>query len=352
MDKVTNPFYHYQDLWKSENLKKWEQNQTEEYKNYRRLWQECPKTRKAPAFPISINIEITDVCNAKELCVMCPKHFLKPKNAFMPLETVKKILDEARANGAYAVNLNGAGESIAHPHILEIVKHAKDAGFLDIMFHTNGTLLSEAKSRGLIEAGITRLIVSVDAHIPEIYKAIRPSFDLEKVEKNVRKFIEIRDSMGRTEPIVRITMVVMKQNAATIDKTIDHWSFADYISINDCMYFDEFKVFDFNKDEIRQQAKDKKLSYVCAPLYQQLSVNIDLKVIACSTIYAKNYRLLGDYSKQSLKEIWEGPVLKELREAHEKGEYYNVLPCSKCDLPEIELLKKMRNTDGKVLTSR
>ncbi|MCX6262855.1 MAG: radical SAM protein, partial [Bacteroidia bacterium] len=231
---------------------------------------------------------------------MCPKHFLKPKNDFMSFEMVKKILDEARAGGCYAVNLNGAGESMCHPDLIEIIRYAKNIGFLDIMFHSNGTLLDEAMSRQLIKAGLTRMIVSLDSHIPEIYKQIRPSFDFETVYENVKKFIQIRNETGKREPLVRITMVVMKQNVSTIQETINFWNFTDYITINDCMYFDKFKVFEFNKDEISTKAKKEGMIYACAPLYQQLSVTTDLKVISCSTIYAKNYRILGDYTKQGL----------------------------------------------------
>lgn len=349
MKRTTNPLYHYEDLWISDHFKKWEAKQSDEFKQYRKMWKECP-TKKQPAkFPLSINIEITDVCNAKDYCIMCSKHFIETKNKFMPFETVKTILKEARNNGCYAVNLNGAGEPITHPNVIEIVKYAKSLGFLDIMFHTNATLLTEDKSRDLIEAGLTRLIVSADSHIPSIYKEIRPSFNFEKVYNNVKKFIEIRESLGKDEPIVRLTMVVMKNNVQTIPESIKFWNFVDYITINDCMYFDNFKAFDFNKEKINTEAKKNNLIYSCAPLYQQLSITINLEIISCSSIYAKNNKILGYYPKNSLKDVWEGKDLKELREFHENGKCTEILPCSVCDLPQIELLKALKDTKGKVL---
>ncbi len=349
MKRTTNPLYHYQDLWKSERFLKWEQKQSDEFKTYRRLWQECPKTRVAPVFPLSINIEITDFCNAKKYCIMCSKHFIETKNKFMPLDMVKQILTEARQGGTYAVNLNGAGEPLTHPDVIEIVRFAKGIGFLDIMFHTNANLLTEKKSRELIEAGLTRLIVSADSHIPSLYEEIRPGLKFEKVYSNVKRFIAIRDEMGKEAPVVRLTMVVMRQNADTIPDSINFWNFVDYITINDCMYFDNFKAFDFDKNQINASAKNEGLIYVCAPLYQQLSVTINLEIISCSSIYAKNNRLLGYYPQKTIREIWEGDDIKELRSFHEAGICQDVLPCSVCDLPQIELLKQLRNSDGKVL---
>jgi MoaA/NifB/PqqE/SkfB family radical SAM enzyme len=350
-NQTTNPFYHYEEIWKSENFKEWEKEQTEEYKEYRRKWTDCPKNQTPADFPLSINLEIITTCNAgTNYCVMCPKHFLEVKGEIMSKETAFKILEEARENGTYAVNLNGAGESTLHPDLVEIIQKAHDLGYLDIMFHTNGTLLTEELSKKLINAGLTKLIVSVDAPDKETYSQIRPAFDFDTVVKNIKNFVKIRNDLGKKEPIVRMTMVVMTYNKDKIKETIDLWKqYVDFISINDCMYFDKYKAFAFDKEKINNDAKKEDMSYVCAPLYQQLSVCVNNKVIACSTIYAKNYRILGDYSKQSLKEIWEGPDLKEIREMHEAGKCSKVMPCIKCDLPQIELLKRMKSAEQKVL---
>jgi MoaA/NifB/PqqE/SkfB family radical SAM enzyme len=346
---ITNPFYHYQDLWKSENYKSWEQEQTEEFKKYRILWQESPKKRKPPPMPISINIELTDICNAYSPCIMCPKWFIERHNKFMRFEMAKKILDEGRSLGVYAVNLNGAGESLLHSEFIKIVKYAKQVGYIDVMVHTNATMLNDVLSEALIEAGLTRLIVSVDSHIPEVYSQIRPSFNFSQVYRNIKNFVEIRNSKGKREPILRVTMVVMKQNVDTIKDTIKFWSFSDYITINDCMYFDNFKTFNFNKEDIIKESQRRNLIYTCAPLYQQLTITIDLKIICCSTIYAKNYKILGEYGQENLRNIWEGKELNEMRLAHEEGRYYEIPSCARCDLPQIELLKKIRKINGVML---
>jgi MoaA/NifB/PqqE/SkfB family radical SAM enzyme len=348
---MTNPFYHYEEIWKSNNYKEWEQKQSDEYKEYRRKWVECPKMQSPPSFPISINIEITTACNTgKNYCIMCPKRFLNVKNEFMSVDNIKKILDEASTNGCCAVNLNGAGEPLLHPSLIEIIRYAKEKGFMDIMFHTNATLLTAEISREIIEAGLSKLIVSVDAPNEQIYKKIRPAFDFNKVVNNIKNFVAIRNNMGLCEPIVRMTMVVMIYNKEQVEETVKFWeNYVDFISINDCMYFDEYKAFEFDKDEITRKSKKMGLIYICAPLYQQLSVTIHNQVISCSTIYAKNNRVLGNFNENSLKEIWEGPILKEIREMHEKGLCFDVLPCQKCDLPQIELLKRMRSTKNKVL---
>jgi len=112
-----------------------------------------------------------------------------------------------------------------------------------------------------------------------------------------------------------------------------------------------FKVFDFNKEDITNEAHAKGLSYVCSPLYQQLTVTVNKKIIVCSTIFAKNHGILGEYvsGAGSLMKVWNGEELQKMRTNHEKGNWDAIAACRSCDLPQIELLKKLKNIDGVML---
>lgn len=350
--KTTNPYYHYENIWKSERYKTWEQGQSEDFKAYRSAWENVPRTHIPPAFPISINVEITNICNVPKdvWCTHCPKHFYDEEQKHMTTDDVKAVLKEAYECGAKAVNLNGAGESMTHPDFIEMIKYAKSLGYLDIMFHTNAIIMPDKKARELIESGLTRIIFSVETHDEDVFKEIRPGIDFHKVRKNIEKFIRIRNEMGSVEPMTRATIVVTKFNAPTIAQTIDYWKICDYITINDCMYWDNLKAFAYDPVWIEEEAKRQGLVYVCAPLFQQLSVTQGRKVIACSTTYAKNAKPLGYWGQQSLKEIWEGTMLAAMRKAHLGGKCGSMRPCSDCDLPKIELLKQLRGSQ-KVMIS-
>ena len=57
------------------------------------------------------------------------------------------------------------GEPLLHPHIVDMVAAASQLG-ADTELITNGLLLDEEKAISLIEAGLGRLIVSVDGATP------------------------------------------------------------------------------------------------------------------------------------------------------------------------------------------
>jgi radical SAM protein with 4Fe4S-binding SPASM domain len=45
--------------------------------------------------------------------------------------------------------------------------------------------------------------------------------------------------------------------------------------------------------------------------------------------------ILGNLKKQTIEEIWKGNKLKEIREAHKKGEFYKVPLCAGCNKKTI-----------------
>jgi len=56
----------------------------------------------------------------------------------------KRLIEEAERYKTPAANLNGLGEPLLLRHLPEMLRHAKQHGFVDVMFHTNGTVMTEA----------------------------------------------------------------------------------------------------------------------------------------------------------------------------------------------------------------
>ena len=123
------------------------------------------------------------------------------------MDMFKKIIDEAKKYNLPAVNLNGLGEPITHPKLVEMIEYCRDAGIEDIMFHTNGTVMTEKLAKKLINSGLTQIIFSLDTTDKKIYEEMRVGANFEKVNKNVERFIEIRNALKSKMPMVRTTMV-------------------------------------------------------------------------------------------------------------------------------------------------
>jgi len=54
--------------------------------------------RNTCSFPVSMSIEITNICNAR--CWFCPQPLSKRQKGYMDFPLYSKIMDEIKANGA------------------------------------------------------------------------------------------------------------------------------------------------------------------------------------------------------------------------------------------------------------
>ena len=169
---------------------------------------------------------------------MCPRtHRVELgqwQNKMMKLETFKKIIDEGSERGLKAINLNNFGESFFNKNLVEMISYAKSKGVLDVMLHTNGTVMNPDLAKGLIKSGLNRIIFSLDSITKEIYEKIRIGAKFEDTVNNVKSFYEIRKNLNSKSPVIRVSMVRMKENDHEADQFEDFWgSYTDEVTYTD-----------------------------------------------------------------------------------------------------------------------
>ena len=79
---------------------------------------------------------------------------------------------------------------------------------------------------------------------------------------------------------------------------------------------------------------------------QRLIMLIDGKVVMCCTDDKGDY-VVGDWRKESVKDIWEGNKLEQARQLHGKGEYYKIDMCRRCIKPYQEYMSNKEESAGK-----
>lgn len=349
----TDPYYTYYIVHKSKNFEEWYNNNTISFKEYRKNWTERPESSQKGEFPLSLNIEITTKCNLA--CTFCYHRELKEEQKIhMDMSLFKKIIDEAKNFNLPAVNLNGLGEPITHPKLIEMIRYCRDAGIEDIMFHTNGTVMTEKQAKGIIEAGCTRLIFSLDSPNKETYESMRIGASFEEVNANVIKFLKIRNDLKSKTPLVTVTMVLTDKTVNETNEFKKKWrDHADHITAQDLVYsFDvvdqktdskswiskEKSYYQLNKDEIIENQKKTKEFFRCAYLYQSLKIHPNGNIDPCTPRNAPTIGKVVD--ENSIKEAWDSKEIEKMREMHEKGEWFNVEACKNCDHPYIAIFKK------------
>jgi hypothetical protein len=122
-----------------------------EYKEYRRLWDELPKTQKLTDYPLLVDLETVSRCNLK--CPMCPtvtdefveKRVTPFKKGQLDYDIIKKVIAEV-AGKIYSLRLSWIGEPTLHPRLVDAVRLAKESGIKEVSFLTNGSVLSSTIS--------------------------------------------------------------------------------------------------------------------------------------------------------------------------------------------------------------
>ncbi len=181
-------------------------------KDPRRYFEAVGEGRDAVAAPpVCLYLETTNRCNL--LCETCPRTFeaLEPP-ADMSWELFTRIVDQI-PNIARAV-LHGVGEPMMVRELPRMIRHLKDRGTY-VLFNTNGTLLTPRQRRELVGSGLDELRVSLDAAEREAFRRVRGRDMFDRILRNIREFVAFQAEVGATAPRVSLWLTGLRE---TVDQ--------------------------------------------------------------------------------------------------------------------------------------
>lgn len=303
---------------------KWRRHRSQAYFDYRANWVDFPARHHISAYPLDLDIEVTSRCNLD--CPMCWRTDRLRKDLFGPVEDMdlglyRKIIDEAGQGGVSAVKLCLLGEPLMHPDIVEIVRYAKQRGIVDVIFNTNGVLLTEQMGHDLLEAGVDGVFISFDSDDRSTYEKIRIGASFESVVHNVAALYRLRNSSPRYAHVqIRVSKVVFPHEGQDdVDRFIRFWQDkVDAVGFNTYM-----KPSESGSEVIGPCA-------CCDMIWQRMSVMTNGDVLPCCSVNLPLY-VLGNLREQSVFELWHGERMTRLREAHLAGRMREIPMCATCD---------------------
>jgi MoaA/NifB/PqqE/SkfB family radical SAM enzyme len=189
---------------------------------------------RAPSGPLHAQIGISDPCNHE--CVFCWDHppdgretadtaqrFGLARPGVMSLEQFKGIVDDLHAMGTRKIDLIGRGEPLLNRAALDMICFAKARG-MQLQIVTNGSRLFEPIARGLVEAGVERVSISLNAGTSETYPRIHVTETPEnylKVKKNLRFLSDCKAAAGSKLPFLSCSFVITSRNYFEIDRMVE-----------------------------------------------------------------------------------------------------------------------------------
>jgi radical SAM protein with 4Fe4S-binding SPASM domain len=280
-------------------------------------------------YPWGVDIGTTNLCNAE--CIMCPHSKLK-KMGTMDMKLYKKIIDNCKKLNIKIITLSFFGEPFLDKGIIEKIEYAKSKGMF-VAFYSNASLLTEELAKKSINAGLDSITISFDGYSKETYEKIRKKLKFDIVKKNILNLIRMRRKMKKKNPKINLVLVELEENKGEIKQFYKEWNNkVDGINIinmrnwaNDIQKEGTKESFHFNKNMKRKP---------CALIWMKMIVDWNGDVVLCCDDW-NHSSVLGNLNKQTIEDIWNGKKLREIREAHTKGEFYKIPICSGCNKKSV-----------------
>jgi sulfatase maturation enzyme AslB (radical SAM superfamily) len=271
---------------------------------------------RSPVLPEIVQIEATNICNAK--CVFCPRDEMHRKQGIMGFELFTKIVDECAALGITHIRMHNYGEAFVDKRLVEKVRYAKAKGIKEVGAISNGSLLTEPVVRDMIDAGLDAINISVDASGKEVFEATRIGLKYDKVIANIERLVRLRAEAGQRRPKL-ILSFVRQNNDADEQAFIEHWQkIADKIHITDLHNW------------AGTLHKESDVNYPCYRPWLTFTVLWDGRVSLCCADFDGRV-ILGDLNTASIQDVWNSAAYQQVRREHLESGGPEI--CRSCDLP-------------------
>ena len=193
-------------------------------------------------------IEPTARCNLQ--CSMCFRNSWRDEAiGDMSMETFHRAMD-TMPGSVETVFFGGMGEPLAHEHILDMVREAKARG-KRVELLSNGTLLTEARSAALLDAGLDMLWLSIDSLEENSYERIRQNSKFTLVKRHIEEFNRLRIRLKRKVKL-GIAFVAMKSNAHELAKLpyFATWHMVNEVNVSNVIPTDEHTAAEMLCDHV------------------------------------------------------------------------------------------------------
>lgn len=268
------------------------------------------------------NVEITGRCNLQ--CKMCGFAGTRAKGA-MNFETFTHVIGEIKKHGRPIIGLHQFGEPLLHPDIERFIAHVREQG-LPIYLYTNATQLDERRRGILSRQPVNLLRVSFEPR-PEVYERIWKNAEYAKTLDNLQKFLQ----ESQAWPI-----------KPTLSLNLLHERGADLAALKAeaVRLLGSWPNLQFEYDEmVNIYGSDQDLSYTvptgrvvpCVHTYTHIAILHNGDVAPCCNDLNGEV-ILGNIKTQSLAELRNGPVIRDLRRRIAAGRIDDIPICKNCNV--------------------
>lgn len=281
-----------------------------------------------------IFIENTLSCNSR--CVFCAHHN-KVMAGTMTTDLYKKIIDECYACGINNITFGVYGEPLMDKYLFERIKYLRKYN-MTYGIITNASLMTYDKVDSLFQmGGLTFAHFSVNGFSREVYEKTMIGLKRDITYKHVLYFLKQKEERKANNLVVNISIVKTKLSEKDIKGFFNYWRSQKGINmILPVELFDRMgKEYNGEIGELGPLTNKNNWLSPCRSLWGTLMIYYDGKAAPCCQDNDKRELIVGDLTRQTVKEVSTGEALNNLRQCHLAGrrKYHPV--CGKCFVNSI-----------------
>jgi MoaA/NifB/PqqE/SkfB family radical SAM enzyme len=308
---------------------------------------------RVDAEPVCLYLEITNRCNL--LCTTCPRTFeeLEPE-ADMSWELFISIVNQF--DSIQRVVLHGVGEPMLLKDLPQRIEFLKKRGIY-VLFNTNGTLLNQANGERLLSTGLDELRVSLDAADSSVFQMVRGRDMFDRIVRNLERFRRRQRELGVDTPRVSLWLTGLRETIGQLEAFVRlaHRMDVPEVYLQRLVFFHEnpiglarsesalFEKTSSQEEEIirraeevarelgvtfsasgateprasvKQRREDQPWS-LCRRPWTVMYFTATGRALPCCiapfSMHGYDSFTLGDATRQSLREIWNGDRYVEFR---------------------------------------
>lgn len=294
---------------------------------YRENWSSYPCAQYVSEYPLSLEFQISDVCNLK--CPFCYRgrdDYRPDADRFMDFEIFKKAIDEVGGK-VPAIRFNSTGESVLHPHFVEMIKYAKDRGAVEVSFITNSGAISLEMFEKILLAGADWMTVSIDG-LYDAYEKNRYPLRFDETYQRLQGMKRIKEKYATPKPAINI-QGIWPMIEPQIDEYMDKMSqVSDYINYS--------AFIDLAKIKTEQEQTNDISDFTCPEPFQRMLISLHGDAYGCCCNFGRERILstsLGNVKDVSVYDLWHGEKFNKLRKScSTPGGYKDEPTCKGCHM--------------------
>jgi radical SAM protein with 4Fe4S-binding SPASM domain len=290
-------------------------------------------------------LELTNKCNLR--CKMCNWQE-RETTGFISKALFESCVDQLSEIRLEALNMEFAGESLIHPYFKDFLTYAikkRDQGKIGCVGWTdNGMLFNEVIADMVVSLKVDWINFSLDG-IGQVNDNIRLGSKYSVIEKNIKYLLKKRGFSKK--PTVLLNMV---DYGKTEDQKLDFYNewvhLVDGIELIPSISADNTWE---NRNALSQTLKLAPPPAFCNVPLDTIVICWDGKVTGCC-FDTKLKMVLGDVTKESIKQIWSGSKFQALRKAVLTNTFPIDSPCYRCEFWKVNFEPRVEPIlDGKAV---